>query len=77
MSAPHALMHVPVRLVETIQQIATALLGKTTIPSVAEQAVLLESVAGDEWWVDVTLPMLELARLRIRGLVRMGDRRCR
>ena len=37
------------------------------IPSVAEQAVLLGVVAGDEWWVDVTLPMLELARLRVRG----------
>ena len=42
-----------------MQRIAAALLGKTTIPSVAEQAVLLESVAGDEWWIDVTLPMLE------------------
>ncbi|WES63681.1 DEAD/DEAH box helicase family protein [Microbacter sp. GSS18] len=65
------------RLRETIQQIATALLGKTTIPSVAEQAVLLESVAGDEWWVDVTLPMLELARLRIRGLVRFVEKTTR
>ncbi|MDZ8202699.1 type I restriction-modification enzyme R subunit C-terminal domain-containing protein [Microbacterium sp. SSW1-59] len=65
------------RLRETIQQIATALLGKTTIPSVAEQAVPLESVAGDESWVDVTLPMLELARLRIRGLVRFVEKTTR
>ena len=62
------------RLRETIQAIAGALLGKTAIPSVAEQAVLLESVAGDEWWIDVTLPMLELARLRIRGLVRFVEK---
>ncbi|WP_370039455.1 DEAD/DEAH box helicase family protein [Nocardioides sp.] len=62
------------RLRESIQHIATALLGKTTIPSVAEQAVLLESVAGDEWWIDVTLPMLELARLRIRGLARFIEK---
>jgi type I restriction enzyme R subunit len=59
---------------ETTQRIAAALLGKTTIPSVAEQAVLLESVAGDEWWIDVTLPMLELARLRLRGLVRFIEK---
>ncbi|MDH6681027.1 type I restriction enzyme R subunit [Rhodococcus sp. LBL1] len=59
---------------ETVQAIASALLGKTTIPSVAQQAVLLESVVGDEWWVDVTLPMLELARLRIRGLVRFVEK---
>ncbi|PQP14039.1 DEAD/DEAH box helicase family protein [Rhodococcus opacus] len=59
---------------ETVQAIAFTLLVKTAIPSVAEQAVLLESVAGDEWWVDVTLPMLELARLRIRGLVRLAEK---
>ena len=62
------------RLRESIQHIAAALLGKTTIPSVAEQAVLLESVAGDEWWIDATLPMLELARLRIRGLARFIEK---
>ena len=59
---------------ETVQAIASALLTKTAIPSVAEQAVLLESVAGDEWWVDVTLPMLEVARLRMRGLVRFVEK---
>ncbi|WP_377642328.1 DEAD/DEAH box helicase family protein [Oryzobacter terrae] len=65
------------RLRESVQHIAVALLGKTTIPSVAEQAVLLESVAGDEWWIDVTLPMLELARLRIRGLARFIEKHAR
>ncbi|QSR26867.1 restriction endonuclease subunit R [Nocardioides aromaticivorans] len=65
------------RLRETIQNIAAALLGKTAIPSVAEQAVLLESVAADEWWIDVTLPMLELARLRIRSLVRFIEKTMR
>ncbi|MGL5866879.1 MAG: DEAD/DEAH box helicase family protein, partial [Dermatophilaceae bacterium] len=62
------------RLRDTIQQIAAALLGKTTIPHVAAQAALLESLAGDEWWVDVTLPMLEVARRRIRGLARFIER---
>ena len=62
------------RIRETVQQIASALLGKTAIPSVAEQAVLLESVVSDEWWVDVTLPMLELARRRIRSLVRFIEK---
>jgi hypothetical protein len=57
------------RLRETAQRIAAALLGTTTTPRVAELAVLLESFADDEWGVDVTLPMLDLARLHIRGLV--------
>lgn len=62
------------RLRETAQHVAAALLGKTTIPSVAEQAELLEAMAGDEWWIDVTLPMLELARLRVRSLVRFVEK---
>lgn len=57
------------RLREAVQQIASALLVKTTIPAVAAQAALLEEVAGDPWWVDVTLPMLEEARRKLRGLV--------
>ena len=65
------------RLRETVQSVAVALLAKTAIPSVAEQAVLIESVAGDEWWIDVTLPMLELARLRLRSLVRFIERTSR
>lgn len=65
------------RLRESVQAIAAALLGKTTIPSVAEQAVLLESVASDEWWIDVTLPMLELARLRLRSLTRFIEKTSR
>ncbi|MFI7059857.1 DEAD/DEAH box helicase family protein [Kribbella sp. NPDC050124] len=65
------------RIRETAQAIASALLAKTSIPSVAEQAVLLEAVAGDEWWIDVPLPMLEVARLRIRGLVQFVEKTSR
>ncbi|WP_067429034.1 DEAD/DEAH box helicase family protein [Nocardioides jensenii] len=62
------------RIRETVQAIAAALLPKKAIPSVAEQLVLLDEVAGDEWWVDVTLPMLEVMRQRIRGLVRFVEK---
>ncbi|MBX7432545.1 DEAD/DEAH box helicase family protein [Mycobacterium sp. Y57] len=58
---------------EKVQNIASSLLTKTTIPSVAAQQLLLDEVAGDEWWVDATLPMLELARLRLRGLLQFLD----
>ncbi len=57
------------RLREQIQDIATALLEQTAIPSVAAQQELLDEVASDQWWIDVTLPMLELARRRLRGLL--------
>ncbi|HET7325722.1 MAG TPA: type I restriction-modification enzyme R subunit C-terminal domain-containing protein, partial [Nocardioidaceae bacterium] len=62
------------RLRRQVQEIAAALLSQTTIPSVAAQQRLLDEVAGDEWWVDVTLPMLELVRRRIRSLVRFIDK---
>ncbi|QGF22444.1 DEAD/DEAH box helicase family protein [Raineyella fluvialis] len=62
------------RLREQVQQIAAALLGQTAIPTVAAQQQLLDEVAGEEWWIDVTLPMLELARRRLRGLVRFIEK---
>ncbi|MCF6743536.1 DUF4145 domain-containing protein [Blastococcus sp. KM273128] len=62
------------RLRTQVQDIAGALLGQTGIPSVKAQEQLLEELSGDEWWVDVTLPMLELARRRIRGLVRFVEK---
>jgi type I restriction enzyme R subunit len=44
---------------------------------IREQEELLDELAGDEWWVDVTVPMLETARRRVRGLVRLLERRKR
>jgi type I restriction enzyme, R subunit len=62
------------RVREQIQNIAGGLLGQTAIPSVAAQQVLLEEVRGDEWWVDVTLPMLEAVRRKLRGLLRFLEK---
>jgi len=59
---------------ETVQGVAVALLTKTAIPSVAEQARLLDEVADDDWWVDVTVAMLDLMRRRIRGLVQFVEK---
>ncbi len=61
------------RVREAIQGIAASLLGKLSIPSVRAEAERLEAVASDEWWADVTLPMLELTRLRLRSLARFAD----
>ncbi|MDG4791437.1 type I restriction-modification enzyme R subunit C-terminal domain-containing protein [Micromonospora sp. WMMD1102] len=54
-----------------VQEIASALLEQTTIPAIRAELTLLDEVAADEWWQDVTLPMLERARRRIRNLVRL------
>jgi hypothetical protein len=35
---------------------------------------LIEAVAGEEWWEDVTVPMLEVARKRLRALVKLIEK---
>jgi len=64
------------RLRKQVQEIASALLEQTSIPAIREQQQLLDEVAGDEWWQDVTLPMLELLRRRMRSLVKLIERSC-
>lgn len=62
------------RVREKVQDIADSLTRMIpSIPSVAEHRELIEAVADDQWWVDVTLPMLEHARLRLRGLIRLVE----
>ena len=53
-------------------QLASALedLG-TAIPAVSAQIKLILAIQTDEWWVDVSYPMLEDARRRLRGLVHL------
>ncbi|MGH4014433.1 MAG: DEAD/DEAH box helicase family protein [Pseudonocardiaceae bacterium] len=58
-------------IVGRVRAIADALLDQTAIPAINEQQVFLEALAGADWWQDVTLPMLEQARVRVRGLVKL------
>jgi type I restriction enzyme R subunit len=50
-------------------EIASALEDQTGIPAIARQAVLIEEIQTDLWWEGVTVPPLELVRLRLRDLV--------
>ncbi|MCQ8783756.1 DEAD/DEAH box helicase family protein [Mangrovibrevibacter kandeliae] len=50
-------------------EIASALESQTAIPGVAAAAELIEAVQDDHWWEGVTVPHLELVRLRLRTLV--------
>lgn len=52
-----------------LMEIASALEEQTGIPAIAHQAVLLEEIQTDHWWEGVTVPLLELVRLRLRDLV--------
>lgn len=62
------------RLKERVQTLVSMLLDKTSIPMVREQMVLIDAVASDEWWQDVTVPMLETARRRLRSLIKLIDK---
>ncbi|MCZ7537170.1 MAG: DEAD/DEAH box helicase family protein [Acidimicrobiia bacterium] len=57
------------RLQQQVRHIAGLLEEYPTIPAVAKELPLISDVQSDEWWADVTLPMLELVRRRLRLLV--------
>jgi type I restriction enzyme R subunit len=59
---------------DKIQAIASSLEEQGAIPAVKSQMELIESVATDEWWQDVTVPMLEIMRRRLRALVKLIPR---
>lgn len=59
---------------EKIQAIASALEGQEAIPSIKAQMVLIQSVADEEWWEDVTVPMLESMRKKLRALVKLIEK---
>lgn len=65
------------RLREQLAAIAELLEEKAAIPRVRDQMQLIQEVQTDAWWQDVTLPMLEQVRRRLRDLVRLIDRRKR
>ena len=57
-----------------VQEIASGLLLQTGIPSVTEYESLLHEIASDQWWVDATLPQLEMVRRQVRELVNFLDK---
>lgn len=65
------------RLRDRVKEIAGLLAEKASIPMVREQMTLIQEVQGDEWWQDVTVPMLEVMRRRLRGLVQFIEKRQR
>ncbi|HEX8823170.1 MAG TPA: DEAD/DEAH box helicase family protein [Archangium sp.] len=65
------------RLREQVKAIAGLLEEKSSIPMVREQLALIQDVQADEWWQDVTIPMLERLRKRLRALVRFIEKQKR
>ncbi len=59
------------RLQGRVQQLAARLLELANVPSVKEHLLLIEAMAGQAWWQDLSLPMLEQARRKLRALVKL------
>ena len=60
-----------------MSDIADKLSELGSIPAVRERMVLIEAMLGEDWWTDVTLPMLEQARRHLRALVKLLDKTAR
>ncbi|EGF33523.1 Type I restriction-modification system, restriction subunit R [Oxalobacteraceae bacterium IMCC9480] len=57
-----------------MQAIASALESQESIPAIKAQMVLIQLVASDEWWEDVTIAMLESARKKLRALIKLIEK---
>jgi len=66
-----------IRLSEQVKAIAGLLEEKSSIPMVHEQMPVIQEIQTDEWWQDVTTPMLETVRRRLRLLVKLIDKQQR
>jgi type I restriction enzyme R subunit len=57
-----------------VREIAGALEEKASIPMVREQLELIIEVQTDEFWQDITTPILENVRKRLRSLVKFVEK---
>ncbi|WP_331459029.1 type I restriction-modification enzyme R subunit C-terminal domain-containing protein, partial [Pseudanabaena sp. 'Roaring Creek'] len=62
------------QLRDRVKAIANLLEQKSSIPLVQAQLELIQDIQTDEWWQDVTLPMLEAVRKRLRSLVKLIEK---
>src|SRR5271169_1981499 len=65
------------RLSDQVKAIAGLLEEKSSIPMVHEQMPLIQVIQTDEWWHDVTAPILENVRRRLRALVKLIEKQQR
>lgn len=63
------------RLRDQVVKIAGLLEEKHTIPMVGKQMTYIQDVQTEVWWEDVTVPMLEVIRRRLRDLVQFIEKK--
>lgn len=65
------------RLSEQVRTIAGLLEERSAIPMVRAQLELIQEIQLDDWWQNVTVPMLETVRRRLRSLVKLIEKQAR
>jgi type I restriction enzyme R subunit len=65
------------RLRDKVKAIAGLLEEKSNIPMVQQHLLLIQELQADEWWICVTLPMLDQVRKKLRGLIKLIDKQQR
>jgi type I restriction enzyme R subunit len=65
------------RLKTQVVDIAGLLEELASIPMVREHLAFIQEIQTDEWWQDVTVPMLESIRRRLRGLIKLIEKKKR
>jgi type I restriction enzyme, R subunit len=65
------------RLRDQVKAIAGVLEEKSAIPMVRDQMALIQEIQTDEYWQDITAPILEVARKHLRALFKLIERSAR
>ena len=65
------------RLRDQVKELAGLLEEMSSIPMVREHMTIIQEVQTDVWWQDVTLPMLECLRRRLRDLIKLIEKQKR
>ncbi len=63
------------RLRDRVKELAGLLEELATVPMVRDHLTLIEDVQSEAWWQDVTVPLLEAMRRRLRDLIRLIEKR--
>lgn len=59
---------------QVVMKVAAALEEQQAIPAIAQQLELIQDIQHDEWWINITYPMLEQVRKNLRLLVPLIER---
>jgi len=65
------------KLRQQVREMASDLEEKSSIPTVNAQMRLIHEVQSDEYWEDITLPILETLRKRLRNLIQFIEKKRR